>query len=253
MVTMGFSVTCKVTLTPGSTLSARSPLTSTGSGPSTLVLPGEPERELSGDTRASGGRLVRSQKDGVLGAGRAAEPGEGSGTAPSRVAGTGAAAALGARLALGWRPESWKPRSPDVVSPPGPAPLGSSAPGSCPGDPCLPTSRSWGLGRGLRPPRSLLDLVVGDGGPRLGPRRTDVRALSEARWGRRWYPAVPPVGRGPTTPLPPPRPLQWRHLGLRSPGGSLANLEGRSEDFFALCAFVESGRSVNNRRNRDFG
>lgn len=81
-----------------------------------------------------------------------------------------------------------------MVSPPGPAPLGSSAPGSCPGDPRLPTSRSWGLGRGLRPPRSPLDLVVGDGGPRLRPRRTDVRALSEARWGRRWYPAVPPWG-----------------------------------------------------------
>lgn len=84
-----------------------------------------------------------------------------------------------------------------MVSPPGPAPLGSSAPGSCPGDPCLSTSRSWGLGHGLRSPRSPLDLVVGVGGPRLGPQRTDVRALRRRGGeGRRWYPAVP-CGEGP--------------------------------------------------------
>lgn len=162
------------------------------------------------------------------------------------------------RSARGWQwggdPESWKPRSPDVVSPQGPAPLGSSAPGSCPGDPCLHTSRSWGLGRGLRSPRSPLDLVVGDGGPGLGPRRTDVTALPEERWGRQaLVPGCPPWGGARRPPLPPPRPLQCRHLGLRSSGGSLAKLEGRSEDFFALSAFVESGRSVNNRRNRAFG
>lgn len=55
---------------------------STGSVPATLVWAGERERGRLGDASPSGDRLVRPQKDGVLGAGRAAEPGKGSGTAP---------------------------------------------------------------------------------------------------------------------------------------------------------------------------
>lgn len=101
---MDFPANCKVTGTPGSTLSAQSPLPSTSSGPSTLVLSGELVQVLLGETWASGGRLVRPEEDGVLGAGRAAEPGEGSGTAPSRLSGVGAGAAPGALLAVGRRP-----------------------------------------------------------------------------------------------------------------------------------------------------
>lgn len=54
---------------------------STGSVSATLVWAGERKRGHLGAASPSGDRLVRPQEDGVLGAGRAAEPGKGSGTA----------------------------------------------------------------------------------------------------------------------------------------------------------------------------
>lgn len=222
-----------------------------------MVWPGERERALLGETWAGGGRLVRPQEDGVLGAGRAAEPGEGSGAAPPRLAGVGAGAARGARPAGSRRPRVLEAGDPRLRFPSGPRP--SPGPPRPAPTPVTPLSAHSGVGvsAAASGPRFPPGGPEEPAGPRRGGWRAPARSSAhrwegppEESWEARWYPAVP-RGEGQD---------DFHSLRL-SPssasisvfghlGASLTKLEGRSGDFFPLSALVESGRTVNSRRHR---
>lgn len=173
-------------------------------------MPGERERALLGGTWARGGRLVRPQEDGVLGAGRAAEPGEGSGAAAAGGRGRGrgrgrggagslarsrsVAPSLGGRAA-GWQrrgdPGPLKPGAPRLGPCSGPRPSpGPPRPAPAPGTPLSPppppAARGPGPGAGERRAR----LVGARCAPRGGP--------EDSR------PPPQPPNRGPASRIEPP-------------------------------------------------
>lgn len=143
-------------------------------GSATLVWAGARERGRLGEASPRGDRLVRPQEDGVLGAGRAAEPGEGSGTARPWWRGPPLEGALGVRLGVGWGPCASETGGQTSLAPSRPAPPRVLAARPLPRDPSLTTFPSPGSGRpqvplpACRPLGSHLRLA----GPVAGPLRS---------------------------------------------------------------------------------
>lgn len=154
-------------------------------GSATSVWAGE--RGRLGEASPRGDRLVRPRKDGVLGAGRAAEPGEGSRTARPWWRGPPLEGALGVRLGVGWGPCASETGGQTSLAPSFPAPPRVLAARPLPRDPSLTTFPSPGSGRpqvplpACRPLGSPLLGRAGGGTPR-SPQPGAARA--PARGGR---------------------------------------------------------------------